>query len=399
LPSNSPNIYSRYEAFGTSIFTTMTQEANKHSAVNLAQGFPSFDGPSEIKDAAAKAMIEGKNQYAPSAGIPELRKRLAARYSNRLGVQLNWESQTTIFSGATEALWCSFQALYREHDEILVFEPFFDCYPAGAFAVGAKLVPIQLKAPDWTFHINEMRAKISTKTKAILLNTPHNPTGKVFTRKELEGIAEVAKEFNLIVISDDVYEELTFDEHVHIPIASLPGMFERTITISSFSKSFSFTGWKVGYVFASEILTQALRLVHQFTVFCSATPLQWGMIKALELGDEKNGAYYKNFRKDYDEKRKFLHKTLEESGFKVKLAEGSYFLIADYSELSDKNDLDFALWLTREIKVACLPLSVFCQNQKEYQRDYKLLRFAFCKDLPILQAAANHLKTSHSQRR
>lgn len=367
----------------------MTNEAIAYQAVNLAQGFPSFDGPSEIKEAAIQAMLSGRNQYAPSVGIPQLREGLARRYHPRLNRRLDWQSEITIFSGATEALWCAFQGLFSEGDEVVVFDPYFVCYPANAHSVGAHLRPVRLHYPHWTFDQDSLSRAITPQTRAILLNTPHNPTGKVFSNDELEYIASIAIKHDLLIITDEVYEDLTFDHHRHISIASFPKMFDRTLTISSFSKSFSFTGWKVGYALGPKNLTDALRRVHQFTVFCSATPLQWGMVRALDFDD----SYFTEFRNQYDQKRRLLHSILNQCGISCSLAEGSYFLIGNYSEISGLPDHEFALWLTRNVKVACLPLSAFAHDQETFKRDERLLRFAFCKDESILLEAKNRLLT------
>lgn len=374
--------------FGTSIFTTMTLAANKHGAVNLAQGFPNFDGPNEVKEAAIEAIRGPWNQYAPSHGVPRLRSLLQTRMLKTSNVSYDADHEITVFSGATEALFCSFLALLHYGDEILTFAPYFDCYPAGAFAAKAKLVEIPLKTPDWTFTAEDIRCRITAKTKAILVNTPHNPTGRVFNLEEMTVIADIAKAHNLIVITDEVYDELVYDGTPFIRMNTLPGMRERTVVISSTAKTFSFTGWKVGFVFAPKHLTDELRAVHQFTVFCSATPLQVGLCKALEMPD----SYYDTLRREYTERRDYLYNSLINLGFKMRKSEGTYFLVADYSHMSKLPDKEFSLWLTEHAKVATIPTSVFYDHPEKISAKQSYVRFAFCKDLQTLKAGVENLR-------
>ncbi len=378
----------KWSKFGTSIFTTMTQAAIKHDAVNLAQGFPNFDGPDAIKEAAIKSIQGNFNQYAPSTGIPRLRELLSARMEKTSGLTYSPGTEITVFSGATEALFCSFLAFLSHGDEILTFAPYFDCYPAGAFAAGAKLVEIPLRTPDWTFTKEDLASRVTPKTRAILVNTPHNPTGRVFTRSEMNMIADVAKEHDLLVITDEVYEELVFDNLAFTRMATLPGMRERTVVISSTAKTYSLTGWKIGFTYAPPHLTNELRAVHQFTVFCAATPLQAGICAALELNDN----YYETLRREYQERRDFLCDGLKSIGFKFHKPEGTYFAVADYSHMSDLTDQDFAMWLTETKKVAVIPTSVFYNNPAEAATKQRYVRFAFCKDLATLKTGLERLR-------
>jgi len=381
------DIPGRWSAFGTSIFSLMTQAANRHGAVNLAQGFPNFDGPNEIKEAAIDAIRGASNQYAPSSGLPRLRELLAARMKDATTLKYDPEHEVTVFSGATEALFCAFQAFFQRGDEIITFAPFFDCYPAGAFSAGAKLVEVQLRTPDWTFRAEDLDAKLTKNTKAILINTPHNPTGRVFSRSELNVLAEFAKKNDLLVITDEVYDSLVYDEMEHLTIASLPEMRERTVVISSTAKTFSLTGWKVGYAFAPKRLTDELRGVHQFTVFCSATPLQVGMCRALEFGND----YYKSLKRDYTERRDTLCNGLQKLGYKFRLPQGTYFVVADYSHVSQLPDSEFSLWLTEFKKVAVIPTSVFYENPASIRSKQFLVRFAFCKDTETIKQGLSYL--------
>lgn len=380
---------SKWADFKPSIFTTMTNEAVKAGAINLAQGFPDFDGPHEIK-AAAIAAIEGRfNQYAPSAGYPQLRAAIAQHYCDRLNQKYSPDDEITVFSGATEALFCAALALLDPGDELLTFEPFYDSYPACALAAGAAFRTVNLQPPDWTFDVNELQHAISPKTKVLLLNNPHNPTGRVFTLAELEAIAELVRRHNLWVITDEVYEELTFPGTDLHHLVDQPGMRERTVMISSTSKTFSFTGWKVGYALAPAELTDLLRKIHQFVVFCSASPLQQAMISAFALP----ASYYTDLRAQYLARRDFLIQTLESVGFRCFPAQGTYFLLADFSHISDRTDTDFALWLTREVKVACIPISSLYLDQKSAEH-LRYVRFGFCKDLTTLQGAREKLVSS-----
>jgi aspartate/methionine/tyrosine aminotransferase len=378
----------KWNKFETSIFSVMTQKAIAAGAVNLAQGFPDFDGPDVIKKAAIDAIMGSLNQYAPAPGLPVLRQKIAAFQKDTKSLSYNPDTEVTVFTGATEAIFCTMQALLDPGDEIIAFEPFYDSYPASAYAAGAKLVGVPLSAPTWSFSESELAAKITTKTRAIIVNTPHNPTGKVFTHDELKVIADLAKKHDLLVFTDEVYEQLVYGSAKHVSLAAFPGMAERTITISSTSKTFSMTGWKVGYAFASPEITKLLRSVHQFTVFCTATPLQAGMIKAFEL----DKSYYEELRKDYLAKRNLLVKILHKNSFKCLPPDGSYFIVADYSAVSSKNDLDFANWLTETIKVATIPTSVFYNKPAEVREKQRYVRFAFCKGEATLLEAGKKLE-------
>ncbi|NLI79749.1 MAG: aminotransferase class I/II-fold pyridoxal phosphate-dependent enzyme [Candidatus Riflebacteria bacterium] len=381
-------IPSRWAGFGTSIFTTMTEASVQADAINLSQGFPDFDGPPEIKEAAIAAIREGRNQYAPAAGLPPLRAVLAEAARRHSGLTWDPLTETTVFSGATEALFCSILALCEPGDELVTFEPCYDSYAPAVMAAGATLKTVVLRGPDWTFDEDDLRRAVSPRTKALLLNTPNNPTGKVFGRAELEMVARLAHQHGFFVITDEVYEHLVYDGGRHLSLATLPGMRERTVTISSTSKTFSMTGWKIGFAFAPPSLTAALRAVHQFVVFCSATPLQWGMAATGGLGDD----YLTRFREEYQERRDFLHGVLVEAGFRCRRPQGTYFIVGEYEGLSPLDDLDFCLWLTREVGVSAIPVSAFCTETGRTRLGGRFIRFAFCKGLPTLQAAADRLR-------
>ena len=383
-----PKISAKWRDFGTSIFTIMTQKAIASGAVNLAQGFPDFDGPDAIKDAAIAAIRSGRNQYAPAPGVPELRQLLAKRKAEQSLVNYDWNSEVTIFSGATEAIFCALQALFDPGDEILAFEPYFDSYPAAAHSSGAHIVGIPLEPPIFTFTRTSLEKAVTKRTRALLLNSPHNPTGRAFNQVELEMLRDFVLAHDLLVITDEVYEEIVYSPAVHQSLADLPDMAERSIVISSTAKTFSFTGWKIGYTFAPKELTAALRAVHQFTVFCSATPLQYGMIAALELGLE----YFTELRSEYRQRRDLLLTDLRASGFRAEAPEGTYFIVADYSDLSALDDLQFATQLTEQHKVAAIPISVFCKDQQLAARRYRYVRFAFCKNRTTIADAGARLR-------
>lgn len=372
-----------WDDFGVSIFSKMTEEANKAGAINLAQGFPDFDGPREIIDEAVVALRSGFNQYAPSRGHRDLRLSIVSYIEKRRGLHYHPDTEISVFSGASEALFCSVVGLLKKGDELLTFEPYFDIYPGFALAAGASFRTVMLNAPNWDFSLQELEKAINPKTRAIMLNTPHNPTGKVFSRSELESIAKLAIKHDLLVITDEVYEEIVFAPCEHISIAQLPGMKERTILISSASKTFSVTGWKVGYAAGSAQLLTRMRAVHEHTVFCSASPLQKAVAKAFQLPEQ----YYFELRRDYLQKRNLLLDVLQESGFHCYSPEGSYFIIADYSDISELNDDEFSIWLTHNVKVACIPLSAF-YTDKEFYKTKRLVRFCFAKNFETLMASA-----------
>jgi len=383
----------KWDGFKTSIFSVMTQKAQAAGAVNLAQGFPDFDGPDVIKDAAVAAIRGGLNQYAPAPGLPELRRLLAEREAKLTSVRYAWETEVTVFSGATEALYCAMQAFLEAGDEIIALEPFYDSYPAAAHAAGAKLVAVPLTPPTFALDAAALAGAVTPRTRMLIVNTPHNPSGHVLSLGELTAIRDLAVANDLLVITDEVYEELTYAPARHVSLASLPGMAERTIVVSSTSKTFSMTGWKIGYAFAPAPLTQALRAVHQYTVFCSAAPLQAGMIQALKLPE----AYFEGFRRDYRAKRDILTTSLQKAGFTCAAPEGTYFVLADYSRIKDVDDVTFATWLTTEIGVAAIPVSAFYADQVKAARELRFVRFAFCKDEATLKAAGNRLATLNPQ--
>ncbi len=382
-----PFLTDRLEPFGTSIFAEMTRLANEHQAVNLAQGFPDFDGPSELIDEVVAAMRAGDNQYARSMGHPLLVTALAKRQARLWDLAYDPMTEVVVTSGATEAIAAALLGFLRTGDEVLLLEPFYDSYQAITSLAGARARYATLRFPHFELPIDELAQLITPATRVLVLNTPHNPTGRVFSRSELEAVAELARRHDLWVISDEVYEHLTYDGHRHLSIAALPGMRERTLVISSAGKTFSFTGWKIGWCFGPAPMLAAVQGAHQFLTFATSTPVQAGLARFLErLGDD----FYATLAHQYRERRDFLRAALESLGFEVPPCQGSYFLLAGIRGLTTEDDRRFALELIREHKVATVPPSVFYAARP--QEGQRLLRFAFCKRPETLTLAAERLR-------
>lgn len=384
-----PFLTSRLQGFGTTIFTEMTLLARRHGAVNLGQGFPNFDGPDVFKEAAARAIRApfaegGFNQYSRMFGRPELNRAIAEHQKRFYGLDYDPESEVTVMCGATEVIFATLQALCEVGDEVVVFEPFYDSYRASVAMAGAVEKLITLEAPSFTYDPETLERAITPKTRAILLNTPHNPTGKVFRRSELEHIAELARRYDLLVLSDEVYEHLVYDGE-HVPIATLPGMHERTVTTSSAGKTFSFTGWKVGWACAPPAITAALRTAHQFITFANSGPLQPAVAEALGAGDD----FYRQLLAEYRERRDHLCRGLAEVGFEVLTPAGTYFVLADLRPLGWHDDVEFCRMLPEKVGVAAIPPTAFYVNKAAGRH---LVRFAFCKTLDVLDQGVERLR-------
>src|SRR5215212_9330773 len=377
---------SRVRNFGTSVFTEMSRLANQHSAVNLGQGFPDFPGPFFVKEAAKAAVDADLNQYAVSHGAPRLRAAIAMTWNERHGMDVDADREITVTSGATEAIFDAVQALTGPGDEIVVFEPFYDSYLPSAIMASATLRTVTLRPPDWSFDPEEAAAAFGPRTRVLLLNSPHNPTGKVFTRDELTTLAELCQQWDVVAVTDEVYERIVFDGAQHLSLASLPGMWERTLTINSTGKTFSMTGWKVGYALGPERLTAPLRAVHQFVTFASATPFQEAMAIALERAPELG--YYTDLSRDYHRRRDALKVVLDGANLPTLPVEGAYFLMSDISHLGFESDVEFCRWLTTEIGVAAIPPSAFYLDPA---RAPLLARFCFAKRAETIQHAAERL--------
>ncbi|KAJ8773363.1 hypothetical protein K2173_028540 [Erythroxylum novogranatense] len=385
LPTQKPlQIAKRLEKFKTTIFTQMSSLAIKHGAINLGQGFPNFDGPDFVKEAAIQAIRDGKNQYARGYGVPDFNFTIASRFKKDTGLVVDPEKEITVTSGCTEAIAATILGLINPGDEVILFAPFYDSYEATLSMAGAEIKSITLCPPDFAAPINELKSIISKKTRAILLNTPHNPTGKMFTREELGAIASLCIENDVLLFSDEVYEKLAF-EMDHISIASLPGMYERTVTMNSLGKTFSLTGWKIGWAIAPPHLTWGVRQAHAFLTFATSTPMQWAAATALRAPD----SYYTELKRDYMAKKAILVDGLKDVGFKVFPSSGTYFVVVDHTPFGLENDIAFCEYLIKEVGVVAIPTSVFYLNPEEGKN---LVRFTFCKDEDTLRAAVQRMK-------
>jgi len=373
--------------FGTTVFAEMTALAQEHRAINLAQGFPDFEGPADIVEAAVRALRSGDNQYARSRGHPPLVKAIAEIQSKYYGMEYDPMSEVVVFSGATEGIAASLLGLLNPGDEVILFEPFYDSYPPGLALSGAVPRFLTLRFPDFALDEGALRSLVNDRTRMIVLNTPMNPTGKVFTDEELEIIASVCREHDLIALTDEVYEHLVFDGAVHKPLASLPGMRERTLTLSSAGKTYSFTGWKIGWGTGPKDLVDGAQAAHQFLTYAIPTPLQEAIAYALTTFQED---FLAEFQAEYLARRDFLVSTLEKVGFDVATPKGTYFILADFTPVFQGDDWEFARWITLEHGVAALPPSSFCLDAKDEGR--RLTRFAFCKKMETLEAAAERLE-------
>lgn len=374
----------RTQTFSESVIREMTRVANEHGAVNLSQGFPDFPMPAAMKDAACAAIQNDINQYATTWGAKKLRDAIAGKYDRRYGMPVDPEREITVTCGATEAAASVFLALLDPGDEVLIFEPFYENYGPDAILCGAAPVFVPLAPPGWQFEEAALRAAVTPRSRALVLNSPHNPTGHVFSRPELEAIARVCIEHDLMVFTDDPYEYIIYAGK-HVPIATIPGMRDRTVTISSLSKTFSITGWRIGYAIANAERTSAIRKVHDFLTVGAPAPLQ----DAAAIGFGFDDAYYAGLAADYQARRDFLCGALREAGFRFAMPDGAYFIMADFSDLDDRDDVTFAKWLTREIKVATVPGSSFYRPGAADGKHY--IRFAFCKKQDTLERAVEHL--------
>ncbi len=380
------SIAERLQPFGTTIFAEMTQLAAQHQAVNLSQGYPDFDGPDFVKDAAIEAIRGGHNQYARFYGVPELNHAISNRWHHLTGQTIDPNLNVQVTSGCTEAIVATMIGLFNPGDEVILFEPYYDSYRPALSMAGAVPRFVTLHWPDFSFDVNELkRAIVPGRTRAIVINTPHNPTGKVFSRDELESIAALCREYNLIAITDEVYEDLVFDDAEHVRMATLPRMAERTITLSSLGKTFSLTGWKIGWAIGPEALIAGVRAAHQFITFATATPLQHAAAVAIDNIE----SYLPDFKHAFSERRDFLCDALESIGFPVTRPQGTYFVFADHTPFGFSDDVAFCKHLTTEIGVAAIPPTAFYENKTH---GINLVRFAFCKNMVTLEKAVDRLR-------
>ncbi len=378
----------RTAGFTESVIREMTRIAHRHGAINLAQGFPDFPMPMPMKEAASAAIFGDINQYAITWGAPALRLAIAEKYRRWYGLKIDPDTEVTVTCGATEAMAAAFMALIDPGDEVIIFEPFYENYGPDATLAGARPVYVQLEAPNWDLDIEKLAAAITPRTKALVLNTPNNPSGKVFTRGEVSAIAELAERHNFLVITDEIYEHLIYSGHHH-SIATWPGMKERTVTISGLSKTFSCTGWRLGYTIAPRRLTDAIRKVHDFLTVGAPAPLQ----AAGAVGMAFDAEYYNHMQLAYKQRRGVMASALEQSGFTFTLPQGAYYILADFTQIAPRmSDTEFAMWLAEQIGVATVPASSFYHDPEEGR---KMVRFAFCKTFETLGKATERLAKLH----
>ena len=386
--SGDPFIKDSMREFGETIFAEMSALAVKTGAINLGQGFPDTDGPREIAELAIAAIRDGHNQYPPGLGIKKLRDAISHHQMRFYGLEFDSEIEVLVTAGATEAIAASLLAICEQGDEIITFEPYYDSYAASIALAGGVRRVITLNTPDYSFSIDDLEKLITAKTKAILLNSPHNPTGKVFTHNELSQIANLCIEHDLVAICDEVYEHLVF-EGQHIPLIQYPGMRDRTIQISSAGKTFSFTGWKIGWVCAQPALLDTVRTAKQFLTYVNGAPFQHAIAEALNLPD----LYFDNFLEDMRVKRDCLSQGLEKAGLTTFTPQGTYFVTADIESLGYEDGKQFCLDLPVQCGVVAVPNVVFYDNK---DLGSTLIRFAFCKRLDVLEEAVERLQTLES---
>ncbi len=373
------------EQFTESVIREMTRLAIERNAVNLAQGFPDFAAPEELKRAAQEAIAADFNQYEITWGSKPLRNAIRAKYQKWYGLDYDPEREITVCCGATEGMIATLLAVTNPGDEIIIFEPYYENYGPDTWLCQAERKLVRLRPPDWTFDEEELRRAFSPKTKAIILNSPNNPTGKVFTRAELEAIADLCREFDALAITDEIYEHILYGDATHIPIASLPGMRERTVLVNSMSKTYSVTGWRVGFVLAAPDLTESIRKVHDFLTVGAAAPLQEAGVLAFNLPD----SYYEKLRVEYQKRRDLLLDRLEHAGFRCYRPNGAYYIMADIDAFGFSDDVSFVRHLIESAGVAAVPGSSFFSDSKSGE---KLIRFCFCKKYETLEEAGVRLR-------
>ncbi len=371
---------SKLPNLGISIFSQMSGLANKFSAINLSQGFPEFDTPEYLKAQLSQYVTQGVNQYSPSSGVPKLQQQIAALVQRRYKAQIDGTSQVTVTSGATEALFVVIQTIVREGDDVIVFDPAYDSYQPAIELAGGKSVHVALAAPDYAINWQTVNQAITANTRAIIINTPHNPSGKVLKQQDINELKKLVSAHNLYVISDEVYEHITFDQQPHLSALRDEELLAKSFVISSFGKTFHSTGWKMGYCIAPTDLCEEFRKIHQYVTFSSFTPAQHALADMLE----QHAEHIDQLSEFYQQKRDVLSNALQDSRFSILPSEGTYFLLLDYSDVSDLNDVEFCQWLVEQAGVAAIPLSVFYQQPN----NDKVIRLCFAKnDQTLIEAA------------
>ncbi|MBM3921476.1 MAG: methionine aminotransferase [Sphingomonadales bacterium] len=378
----SLNLTSKMPGTGTTIFAVMSALANEHGAVNLAQGFPDFNCPEKLVERVNHYMRLGKNQYAPMPGVPELRKKIAEKTLKCYGTEYDWQSEITVVGGATLSLFCAISAVVKENDEVIVIEPAYDSYIPAITLNGGKPVFSKLKYPTYQINWQEIKKLINFRTRAILINSPHNPCGTVLTASDMQELERLTENTDIVVISDEVYEHILFDGLKHQSACMFPGLASRSFIISSFGKTYHNTGWKMGYVLAPEKLTAEFRKIYQYVAFSTSTPVQYAFADFLEVE-----SHYLALPKFYEQKRDFFRDLIKDSRFKVLPCSGSYFQLLGYDAISQQQDYELAVKLTKKSKIAGVPVSVFYHDKT----DNKVLRFCFAKNEETLTKAAEIL--------
>jgi methionine aminotransferase len=374
------SIHSKLPEVGTTIFTVMSKLSQDHNAINLSQGFPDFEPDEALLDRVNHHLRTGKNQYPPMIGIPALREAISRKLFRNNGIDINSETEITVTSGATEALFCGIQSLVHAGDEVIVFDPAYDCYEPAISLAGGKTIHIPLLLPDYRIDWDVFRRKLSDRTRLIIINSPHNPSSSILRDSDLDMLAESIRPLNCVVLSDEVYEHIIFDNQKHASVLNHPELRQKSLAVFSFGKTYHVTGWKIGYCIASPELTTEFRKVHQYNVFTTSTPMQWALADFVEEHPQN----YLGLGEFYEKKRDLFTSLMTESRFRLLPSRGTYFQLADYSAISDDNDLEFARWITIEKGVAVIPLSPFYQEPP----DSRIIRFCFAKqDYTLKQAA------------
>ncbi|HTB30463.1 MAG TPA: methionine aminotransferase [Bacteroidia bacterium] len=382
MPEFKGTIRSKLPKVGTTIFTVMSALANEYKAINLSQGFPNFECSPELVSLINEYMKKGYNQYAPMQGIMPLRETIAEKMQELYGAKYSPDKEINITAGGTEAIYAAITAVIQEGDEVIVVEPAYDCYVPAIELSGGIPVYVQLKAPNYTIDWEDLKKKVSHRTRMIMINTPHNPTGAVMTEADMKELENITKDSNIIILSDEVYEHIIFDGLKHQSVCRFPGLAERSFVVFSFGKTYHATGWKMGYVLAPEKLMTEFRRVHQFIVFTVNTPFQYALADYM-----KNKSEYLELSNFYQKKRDYFINLIKGSKFNYIPASGSYFQLLDYSKITNAKDTDYAIRLTKEVGVASVPTSVFYHEQI----DNKFLRFCFAKTDETLEKAAEKL--------
>ena len=373
---------SKLPTVGTTIFTQMSQLANQHQAINLSQGFPDFETDSKLLNLADDFIKKGFNQYAPLGGIMGLKEEIARKIENSHNAVYHPESEITITAGGTQAIFTAIATFVQKDDEVIIFEPAYDCYEPTVELFGGIVKRFQMKAPDYEIDWNVVRNLVSEKTKMIILNNPNNPSGKILKENDIQELIKIVKDTNILILSDEVYENIVFDGNQHLSICKYPELKERSLLVASFGKLFHITGWKIGYCAAPKALTDEFRKVHQFNVFCVNTPLQMALAEYM-----KNDEHYNQLDKFFQEKRDFLRQGLAQTSFELLDCEGTYFQAVKYDKISDKNDFDFATELTINHKVASIPFSAFYKDKL----NENVIRLCFAKKNETLEKAIENL--------